>query len=209
MRKILLATAMLGIAQGAHAADMPDLPFLRGSLPQGLSTVTRNWDGWYAGGQVEYSSADMDFSHSTKTLTNSLLQNSVFQAPLADWGLLSKNHTQGTGFGGFVGRNYQWDDVVLGFEANYNYISSLASSSTNIASRAIVNPTGSTPPTGAYLYLQHYAGGRRQTADQGCGHVASPRGLGDRRLPAIYVRRVGGGAACRRTRGRGVRQSAG
>lgn len=159
MRKLLLAVAMLGITQGAHAADMPEFPALRGSFPEGLSKVTRNWEGWYAGGQVGYSSADIDFSHATKTLTNSLMQNSILQAPLAGWGLLSKNHTQSSGFGGFVGRNYQWDDVILGFEANYNYMSNLASSSSNSATRAIVNPTGSSPPAGhTYTYNINLAG---------------------------------------------------
>ena len=33
MRKFVLATAMIGMAFGAEAADLPDLPVLRGSLP--------------------------------------------------------------------------------------------------------------------------------------------------------------------------------
>jgi opacity protein-like surface antigen len=75
-------------------------------------------------------------------------RNSVLQDPIAQWSLLSKNHAQATGFGGFVGRNYQWDDIVLGVEANYNFINSLASSSTNSMERLIVNPSGETPPVG-------------------------------------------------------------
>ena len=49
MRRLLLAAVMFGAAAGAQAADMPD--FLRGSFPAS-SAPTRNWDGWYAGGQV-------------------------------------------------------------------------------------------------------------------------------------------------------------
>jgi outer membrane immunogenic protein len=52
---------------------MPD--FLRGSLNPS-APLTRNWDGWYAGGRVDYSSAEIDFSHAPKSLTNFLLRNS-------------------------------------------------------------------------------------------------------------------------------------
>jgi len=144
MRRLVLAAAVIGMGFGAQAADMPD--FLRGSIP--AAPVTRNWDGWYVGGQIGYSSADMDFGHAVKSLTNFIERNSVLQAPLQDWGLLSKNHTQSTGFGAFVGRNWQWDDLVFGFEANYSYLSNLQSSSTNSMRRLIVNPTGENPPPG-------------------------------------------------------------
>src|SRR3954452_8154576 len=156
MRRLLLAVAMFGTATVAQAADMPD--FLRGSLTP-VAPVTRNWDGWYAGGQVDYSSAEIDFSHAPKSLTNFLLRNSVLQDPVSQWSLLSKNHAQGTGFGGFVGRNFQWSDVVLGVEANYNYINRLASSSTNSMALGIVNPPGANPPAGhTYTYNTQLTG---------------------------------------------------
>jgi outer membrane immunogenic protein len=148
MRRLVLATAMFGMAFGAQAADMPDLPILRGSLAPTLSSTSRNWDGWYAGGQISYSSAEMDFSHSVKSLTNFIERNSVLQAPLEQWALLSKNHTQSTGFGGFVGRNWQWDDLVFGFELNYTFLNGLQSSSANSMRRLIVNPSGENPPPG-------------------------------------------------------------
>ena len=45
MRGHLVIAMMFGAAFGAQAADMPDLPILRGSLPAGLSTTTVNWQG--------------------------------------------------------------------------------------------------------------------------------------------------------------------
>ena len=36
MRRLLLAAAMFGVVQGAQAADLPDLPVLRGAFPEGL-----------------------------------------------------------------------------------------------------------------------------------------------------------------------------
>jgi len=150
MRRLLLAVAMFGTATLAQAADMPD--FLRGSLTP-VAPVARNWEGWYGGGHGDYSSSEIDFSRSVVSLTNFIFRNSTLQAPTSNFALLSKNHAQGTGFGGFVGRNYQWSDVVLGVEANYTYLTSLASSSQNTLSRAIVNPVGTVPPANhTYTY---------------------------------------------------------
>lgn len=146
MRRLLLAAVMFGAVSGAQAADMPD--FLRGSIPAVPVTPTRNWDGVYVGGQVGYTSADMDFSHASQSLTNFSLRNSVLQDPVSGWELLSRNHAQATGFGAFVGRNYQWDDLVFGVEANYNYMTSLKSSSTNSMRLLIANPSGENPPEG-------------------------------------------------------------
>ena len=39
--------------------------------------------------------------------------------------LLGRVNGRSPGFGAFVGRNYQYGDVVFGVEANYNYWSSL------------------------------------------------------------------------------------
>ena len=128
MRRFLLAAMMFGAASGSQAADMPD--FLRGSIPAG-QTATRNWDGWYAGGQVGYSSANMDLSQSLVGLTNFIYRDSVLEAPTSQLSALSKVNPQGTGFGAFVGRNYQWDDLVLGVEANYNYFNGFKGSSTS------------------------------------------------------------------------------
>lgn len=127
MRRFLLTAAMAVTAAGAHAADMPD--FLRGTLPA-ASAPTRNWDGWYVGGQVGYSSVSDDFSGSLSGLANQMYAGTVLESVTSNLNPLGKATGQGAGFGGFVGRNYQWDDIVLGVEANYNYVS-LKTSATN------------------------------------------------------------------------------
>jgi outer membrane immunogenic protein len=124
MRRLLLAAMMFGTMSCAQAADMPD--YLRGSVSE---TPTRNWAGWYAGGQAGYSSTSMDFSQSLVGLTNFIYRDSVLEAPTSHLSALSKVNPQGTGFGGFVGRNYQWDDLVFGVEANYNYLDSVKGTS--------------------------------------------------------------------------------
>lgn len=125
MRRFLLTAAMAVTAAGAHAADMPD--FLRGTLPA-ASAPTRNWDGWYVGGQFGYDTAQMDYSNALGGIANNIFRNTSLQETASELNVLGKANGQGTGFGGFVGRNFQYDDIVLGVEANYNYLSKLASS---------------------------------------------------------------------------------
>jgi opacity protein-like surface antigen len=148
MRRLLLAAAICGTACGAQAADMPDV--LRGTFAP--APVSRNWEGWYVGGQANYTESEMDFSRSVVSLTNFIFRNSVLQAPTSDLSVLSKNHTQGYGFGAFAGRNWQWDDAVFGLEANYSYLANLSSSSANSLSRAIPDPGGTAPANHTYTY---------------------------------------------------------
>jgi outer membrane immunogenic protein len=125
MRRFFLAAVMLGAVSGAQAADMPD--FLRGTLPAS-GAPTRNWEGWYVGGQVGESWTNTDYGRTAITQTNDLFRNTVLEDPASQLNLFGKVNGLSSGFGGFVGRNWQFDDVVLGVEANYNYLSSLASS---------------------------------------------------------------------------------
>jgi outer membrane immunogenic protein len=144
MRRLLLVAVMFGTVSAARAADLPDLPVLRGSF----TPPPRNWAGWYAGGQVDYSSANIDLSHAPASLTSFMLRNTVIESPVAGLQLFSAEHAQSTGFGGFVGRNFQWDDLVYGVEANYVYIDNLAASAQQSMARRFDNPGGQTLPTG-------------------------------------------------------------
>jgi outer membrane immunogenic protein len=156
MRGVVLAAAMLGTVASAQAADMPD--FLRGSLPAS-STPTRNWDGWYAGGQVEYSTANVDYGSTVVSMTNNLFRNTTLQSATAQLTLLGRTNGQNTsGFGAFVGRNYQFGDIVLGVEANYNYYLSSFGTSTSaslgpiqVAEPNLVLPPGATAADGVTL----------------------------------------------------------
>ncbi|MBU6464532.1 MAG: porin family protein [Bradyrhizobium sp.] len=118
MRRFFLLAIVLGAASGAQAADMPD--FLRGSLlPSPAPGV--NWQGFYVGGQAGYGSSDENFNGSTNNMIAALVANNVIQQTgVANWNLnLGKESSRTTGFGGFTGYNWQWDDVVLGLEASY------------------------------------------------------------------------------------------
>jgi opacity protein-like surface antigen len=121
MRKFLVAAAMMAVAQGAEAADMPDLPILRGAMTDGLTSSRTIWHGYYAGVQAGTGQSDTNFAHSTDAVTAHLLNNTTLEstAAVSTWPLLSKQTARGTGYGAFAGYNSQWDDVVVGVEASY------------------------------------------------------------------------------------------
>jgi outer membrane immunogenic protein len=114
MRRFLLAIVMCGAVSGAQAADLADLPVLRG----GFGPTSRvNWQGWYVGGQVSYGSV----TSKVPSNINGDMQSTFIRPANVDynWQPLGMAHDQATGFGAFAGYNSQWDDVVVGLEANY------------------------------------------------------------------------------------------
>ena len=122
MRGLLLAAAMLGTVSAAHAADLSDLPVLRGGFSDGLSKASVNWQGSYIGGQVGYGSSDENFNGSTSNMMAALLADTLIEQSMgvSQWNLgLGKASQRTTGYGAFVGYNAQWDDVVLGIELSW------------------------------------------------------------------------------------------
>jgi opacity protein-like surface antigen len=108
------------LAPRAYAADLDQL---RGPLTVGPAAFTR-WSGFYAGGQFDYSSGNTDFSKATQPLiANSGQQLALVNIAHVDqWTPLGSNsNANATGFGGFVGYNTQWQDLVVGVEANYTH----------------------------------------------------------------------------------------
>jgi outer membrane immunogenic protein len=106
----------------AQAADMPDLPVLRGGFTDGLSNSRPNWQGSYVGAQAGYGSSDENFNGSTKNMMAALLADTLIEAEMgvSQWNLgLGKASQRSSGYGAFVGYNEQWDDVVLGLEMSY------------------------------------------------------------------------------------------
>lgn len=124
MRRFLLVAAIsaaLGSAQAA--AQMPDLPILRGGLVEGLSSNTVNWEGSYIGGHVSHGSADMDFTNSGQDLLAKLLNNVDVETQfnISKWPLQGKAHMQSGGFGGFIGYNFGFTGALIGIELNYTH----------------------------------------------------------------------------------------
>ncbi|MBT1510843.1 outer membrane beta-barrel protein [Bradyrhizobium sp. SRL28] len=123
MRRLLLVAVMCGVVSGTQAADMPDLPFLRGSFTDGLSKASVNWGGGYIGGHASHGAADMDFTNSGQDLLAKLLNNVDLEAQfnISQWPMLGKAHMQSSGFGGFIGYNFQFSEAVIGVELNYTH----------------------------------------------------------------------------------------
>jgi len=118
---VVVAALMTGAVSGAHAADLSDLPILRGSFSEGLSASHVNWEGFYAGGQGGYGSSDENFNGSTTNMIATLVDSNVIQQmSVAQWNLgLGKESARSSSYGAFAGYNWQWEDVVLGLEASY------------------------------------------------------------------------------------------
>lgn len=124
MRRLILAAILAGVVSGAQAADMPDIPILRGPVSEGLmSPRPVYWQGFYVGGHAASGVSDMNFTGATQDLAHRLLVGTSIESEggVSSWPVLGKESRSKYGFGGFAGYNAQWDDVVLGFEANYTH----------------------------------------------------------------------------------------
>ncbi|MEH2510576.1 outer membrane immunogenic protein [Nitrobacteraceae bacterium AZCC 1564] len=121
MRRFAVAMILAVVVQGAQAADMPDLPILRGSLLDGPRAYA-NWEGFYVGAQGAYGSSDHNFNGATKDLLAQQLALTTTEQVLgvSGWPVIGgKVSHQSSAFGAFGGYNSQWDDIVLGIDASY------------------------------------------------------------------------------------------
>jgi opacity protein-like surface antigen len=181
LRKLAIAAAVLAISGVfAHAADMPE--FLRSSYTPAYS----RWQGFYAGGQIGRSFVSADFGNASSSLVSAILVNTELQGIVANFNALSKASTGRTSFGGFVGYNWQTDDVLLGAELNYNHISGGALTTSNTIGPILV-PGASLPDGSTVLYSVILTSGASVTVQD----VATLRGRAgwsfDRFLPYGFV----------------------
>jgi len=112
----LCAVLAILLTERAGAADWP----LRGSLTP--PTYLR-WDGAVAGVEVGWGTLRNDFGNSTAPLVAFILRNTAAEAEFAPstWATLPSNTTNGPVFGGYIGYNMQWDQLVLGVDLGYKY----------------------------------------------------------------------------------------
>ena len=129
MRWLMCALVVAGSAQSAAAGDFLDMPILRGSTID-MTGPTR-WDGVYGGAQVGRAFSGTDFSNSTSSLVAFILRNTTIEAEnhVSDWTTLGRGEASALSWGGFIGYQTQWDEIVLGVEANYNRTNMTASAS--------------------------------------------------------------------------------
>jgi outer membrane immunogenic protein len=131
MRRLLVALSLMGgLLSPAFAADY-DLPILRGSQPVapiapvttvGPATFTR-WSGIHFGGVVSYNNSIADFVNTTAPLIHFSLRSTTLEQTVqpSSIAVLGKGSDNTVGGGAFFGYNTQWQDLILGVEATYNY----------------------------------------------------------------------------------------
>src|SRR6185437_7054139 len=168
MRWVIVAFFVLNLAPRAFAAD---LDILRGSEPVGPAFFT-NWSGIYAGGQFSYGSSTADFSGGTQPIISSSLAELQLEDVVhpSSWPALGSASTSGSGFGGFVGYNMQFQDLIIGVEGNYTHgPETLRASQTPILDRIVT------------------AGSLQYTVSVTGSAVLTPKDVGSLRMRAGYI----------------------
>jgi len=168
MRWVICALTVLTFTSPAFPAD---LDLLRGPQPVGpgvplpveQGTFTR-WSGFYVGGQLGYGEANSDFSKTTQPLVAFSLRELALENDglVSTWPVLGKDSNDAVGYGGFVGYNTQWQDVVLGLEGNYTH----TAFSTSASVTPLVGNAGRIVSAGGNQYSVNLTGtGQLKIAD--------------------------------------------
>lgn len=123
MRRILLTAIAALLSTHAFAADYaPPQPVLRGALPAADKGI--DWSGFYVGGTGSFASISTNAKRNTGSIDPSLeklvrgfvVESGVRALPLVETGRTQDNRI---GYGAVLGYNWVFEDVVLGFEADY------------------------------------------------------------------------------------------
>jgi outer membrane immunogenic protein len=122
LRSLLFTTAIVA-ATGAMAADL-DPSVLRGSYVPPPPAADVDWNGFYFGGFGGYTNGDFTLLEKTPALVGTLLRDTVIQNEFNVASLISrrKQDNSRTSFGGFMGYNWQEDDIVFGIELDYTRV---------------------------------------------------------------------------------------
>lgn len=126
MRFVVLVLAAILAATGARAQDSSP-PYLRGSQAYVPSyPVYFRWAGLYFGGHAGYTAGGVDVGTGTKSLLQFLLRDTTLEreACVSCFVTLTSRTLASGSYGGFMGYNSQWDDIVLGLEVNYSRVAS-------------------------------------------------------------------------------------
>jgi len=132
-RLTVSALALLGVVHNVSAADYSE-PILRGAEVFSPAPASYfRWSGIYVGGQGGFTQADASFGTGARAILDNLIQPDLPGDPRPALGM-SIEMTDSVGassYGGFVGYNAQFENVIVGIEANYNRTSlGLAASET-------------------------------------------------------------------------------
>ena len=161
IRLLTLCAAAVVIAGDALAADPFDDAVLRGTYGDRPAVQPRYvpgppvrypWDGWYFGAHAGYTNAGFDLGNATASLLDHLLRDTVVGQHVTAWTILESGSSSRVSYGGFIGKNIQLDDLVIGFEASYNVVSGgVGFSSIDTIGRSFNDDAGA-PPNHHFIY---------------------------------------------------------
>jgi outer membrane immunogenic protein len=130
-----VAVLFSSAAYGADYSPPPPLPdfTLRGSQSPVIGAPAyARWDGFYFGAQAGQTFANVDFGNASASQINYILANSDLQQDVSTWTTLPQVKANSRSFGGFLGYNIQWGEVVTGFELNYSHVALNAAASDSL-----------------------------------------------------------------------------
>jgi outer membrane immunogenic protein len=123
MRRLIVVIALLASVAEVSAGEFEFPEPLRGSSPYvPAPPVYTRWSGFYAGGELGYGTAHIDFSNATRQLYTFMLRELALENEqhVSQWQVLGAKDTGGHSIGGFAGFNAQFDDVIMGFDVHYS-----------------------------------------------------------------------------------------
>lgn len=118
---LALAGLSLCAVTAAQAADL-DYGVLRGPDYEPAAPVV-DWGGLYFGAHGGYTSASLGFTNTAQPIVASYMRSTIIESEMQASTLLSpqSRRADGTSFGAYAGINFQFDETVLGIEADYTH----------------------------------------------------------------------------------------
>jgi outer membrane immunogenic protein len=129
----LLAVLGLCGVTTARAADL-DYDYLRGAEYDPVPAPVLDWSGAYVGGHGGYTSGGLSQRDATQSTLANYFSNRDIESEFSVSKYLSLpgSRTHGASFGAFAGYNVQFDEIVLGVEADYTHTNQNSWSSNSI-----------------------------------------------------------------------------
>jgi outer membrane immunogenic protein len=120
MRLTSLALLASLLSTTAMAADyLPPPP----PIDEPIGRVEFNWGGIYGGIHVGIGNADFDADKVAQQTAADAFRQSIVEQQGINLSYLGSTADTGAGYGGFVGYNWLWEDVVVGLEADTMFFS--------------------------------------------------------------------------------------
>lgn len=143
VRRVLCAVLLCAFATGAAAQEFG--PALRG--PEAITEPSYpRWGGFYAGGDVDFGSGNVNFSNATQAPIAYALRDTVIEQDFdpSSWPLLGSSSVQSTFVGAFAGYDMQWENVILGAEVTYAHPNVTATAPSTPMGRTYTNAPDAT-----------------------------------------------------------------